>query len=166
MKLLIIGAVGSGKTTLAKKMSAAYGVPTYQLEKIAYEVTTEGRRKRSKKELLVLLAKIDLKGDWILEGIPDKAYDFLYGWADRIFWLDPPADVRRKRILKRFVKRKFAHGQGEISPSLMSLGGELWKNQRADTARYKNKLAKALQPYAKKVTHITSADKVIIPPKT
>lgn len=157
MKLLIIGAPGSGKTTLAKRMSAAYSVPMYELEKILYVVTETGKRKRSKKEMLVELAKIDIKGPWIMEGLPDKTYDFLYGWADKIFWLDPPKKERDKRIFKRFVKQKISPRKGEISPSLTSLGGELWKSARADSDHAKKKLAKTLAPYAKKVVHIKSA---------
>lgn len=164
MKLLIIGAVGSGKTTLAKKISAASGVPTYQLEKILYEVTPKGRRKRSKKELLVLLTQIDLKGPWIMEGTPHKAYAFLYGWADKIFWLDPPVAVRGKRILKRFVKYKFLGSGEDAAPTVAALGKDLLKNAMANTNSARGKLARALAPYEDKVIHIKAAEKVQVPP--
>ena len=154
MKLLIIGHVGSGKTTLANKISAGCGVPVYDLADIAFEVKEGTRRRRTKREMLKVLAKIDHAGSWIIEGEPHKPYDFLYGWADRILLMEPAVDVRRKRILKRFAHSKFGHGGDVERPTLLSLGKELYKNQRAESKSARRKLAKSLQPYAAKITRV------------
>ena len=47
MKLDIIGSVASGKTTLARKLSAQYRVPFYEKDNIVWERTPDGDKRRN-----------------------------------------------------------------------------------------------------------------------
>lgn len=49
MKILIIGTVGTGKTTLAKKLSIKYKIKYYEIDSIVHDDNNNGR-KRTKEE--------------------------------------------------------------------------------------------------------------------
>lgn len=106
MKIWIIGSVGSGKTTLAGKLSGQTGIPFYEVDCIVHDETDSERRKRTPQEQAGLLRDIDRQPHWILEGTYRPSCHLLFELADTILFLDPPASVRRRRILKRFCRQK------------------------------------------------------------
>ncbi|MDF2595637.1 MAG: topology modulation protein [Clostridia bacterium] len=56
-KILIIGIVASGKTTLAKKLSKKINVPWYELDSIVHHQTEAGRFKRTADEQIEMMYK-------------------------------------------------------------------------------------------------------------
>lgn len=50
-KIHITGSVGSGKTTLAKKLSVELGIPYYEIDTIIFERHLSGDVRRSDKEI-------------------------------------------------------------------------------------------------------------------
>jgi adenylate kinase family enzyme len=68
MKILIIGIVASGKTTLAKRLSKKVSVPWYELDSVVHHKTLTGRYKRSAEEQIEVIKEIDKKGAWIFDG--------------------------------------------------------------------------------------------------
>ena len=104
MKLLILGIVAAGKTTLARELSAITGVPWYEGDRIAYEDGTDLRRTRE--EEVKLLEKIDACGEWIVEEVYRSSHSVLLEWAERIVFLDPPLGVRKRRIFTRFLRQQ------------------------------------------------------------
>ncbi|WP_261300500.1 AAA family ATPase [Paenibacillus andongensis] len=105
-KILIIGIVTSGKTTLAKRLSKKINVPWYELDSIVHHQTSTGRYKRTAEEQIDVLMEIDKNGTWIFEGTDRESYQCLYQMADTIIFLDTPLWKRRIRILTRFLKQK------------------------------------------------------------
>jgi len=45
MKILIIGAVGTGKTTLAKKLSKKYNIKHYEIDSIVHDDNEAGKKR-------------------------------------------------------------------------------------------------------------------------
>lgn len=105
-KVLIIGIVASGKTTLAKRLSNKINIPWYELDAIVHHQTPEGRRKRSPEEQVAVIMEIDQDGAWIFEGTDRESYQCLYEMADTIIFLDTPLWKRKFRIFVRFLKQK------------------------------------------------------------
>src|SRR5689334_11995161 len=105
-KVLIIGIVASGKTTLAKRLSSKINVPWYELDSIVHHQTSSGRFKRTSDEQVDVIMQIDKNGTWIFEGTDRESYQCLYEMADTIIFLDTPLWKRRIRILTRFLKQK------------------------------------------------------------
>ena len=50
MKLDIIGSVASGKTTFARQISIKYQIPFYEKDKVVWERTINGDKKRCPEE--------------------------------------------------------------------------------------------------------------------
>ena len=59
-KIYIIGPVGSGKTTLARKLSKEYNIASYELDKIVWD-DDNGNIKRSDEEIKILFNEIITK---------------------------------------------------------------------------------------------------------
>ncbi|MFD2701035.1 hypothetical protein ACFSVM_11210 [Paenibacillus shunpengii] len=120
-KILIIGIVASGKTTLAQNLAQQLGIPWYELDSIVHHLTPAGRSKRTPAEQMEVIREIDAKGTWIFEGTDRDSYQSLYAIADKIIFLDPPLWKRKIRIMTRFVKQKLGIERCHYKPNLSML---------------------------------------------
>lgn len=153
-KIVIVGSVASGKTTLAKKLSEALNIPWYELDCIVRKPTKDGRVKQSPKQQVEEISRIDSTGQWIFEGVNRKSYECIFDLADRIIFLDIPIWKRRIRIVKRFVKQQIgiekSHYKSDINMLKM-----MFKWSR-DFEQEKLELGNRLICYNKKYVHIIS----------
>ncbi len=102
-KVLIVGIVASGKTTLAKRLSQKMNVPWYELDDIVHPQTAAGRYKRTADEQVEVIRNIDKSGAWIFEGTDRESYQCLFDMADTIIFLDTPLWKRRVRIFDYMI---------------------------------------------------------------
>lgn len=103
MKILIVGIVASGKTTLARKLSNLLGIKHYEIDLVVHD--DENNYKRSEEEQKKIFDKINKNDNWIIEGTLRKHLFYLCEMADRIIYLDIPVKVRKRRIFIRFIKQ-------------------------------------------------------------
>lgn len=103
MKILIIGIVASGKTTISKKLSKLLGIKHYEIDSVVHD--DENNIKRDEKDQKKIFKDIDKNNDWIIEGTLRKHLFYLCDMADKIIYLDIPIKVRKRRILSRFIKQ-------------------------------------------------------------
>ncbi len=102
MKIYIVGAVGSGKSTLSRKLSDALGIICYSLDLIQFD----GNRRRNVKERDKIFNEILAEEDWIIEDAGRKCFFEGMVKADTIIYLDMPILVVCYRILARWIKQK------------------------------------------------------------
>ena len=69
LKIHIIGGSGSGKTYLAKALSAKYGIPRHDLDDLQWDNARGYGSKRPREERRQLLDEILKEPDWIIEGV-------------------------------------------------------------------------------------------------
>lgn len=105
MKILIIGIVASGKTTLARKLSKLLGIKHYEIDSIVHD--DDKKIKRSEDEQKRIFKMINKNDEWIIEGTLREHLFYLCDMADKIIYLDVPLNVRRVRIFIRFIKQLF-----------------------------------------------------------
>lgn len=105
MKTLIIGNLGSGKTTLAEKIGKMYEIPFFSIDNIVHD-DTKGV-KRTNQEQIDIINKINRENkDYIIEGVLRENLEFLCNLVDTIIILDIEKKILKKRIKKRYLKQK------------------------------------------------------------
>ncbi|EDN8460180.1 DNA topology modulation protein [Listeria monocytogenes] len=98
MKIRIIGSVGSGKTTLAKKLSEWQQIDYFETDRIVWK-REETEVRRTDNEKIAVLNKI-------LQGVHLEAWvDESINQADVVIFLDLPKKQIRSQIIKRQIKQ-------------------------------------------------------------
>jgi adenylate kinase family enzyme len=161
-KIFIIGIAGSGKTTLAGRLTTELGYPHIDLDIIRYP---KSKHKVLLPELRPIIDELILEPRWIIEGVYTGWTNPLLAAADRIIWLDTGAKRSAYRILQRHTLHalrgikyhstrstlKLAHGVSiSDRPGIRQLDSE------SDVQPWRQEIELALEPYTKKVVHITS----------
>lgn len=144
MKILIVGTVGTGKTTLAKKLAEEYNIRHYEIDSIVHDDNESGR-KRSVQEQEKIIKKIDEENSWIIEGTLRKNLYYLLDIADKIIYLDIPKRKRNVRILTRYIKQKLRIEKSNYIPSIKMLK-QMYKWSE-EHEKNKSQLEKVLNKY-------------------
>ena len=72
MKIDIIGAVGSGKTTLAHRIAEEFHIPCYEQDNIVWMRTNKGDVRRPDDEIENMFMNILTSDNWVIEGSTRK----------------------------------------------------------------------------------------------
>ncbi len=106
-KILIVGPIGSGKTTLANKISKMLKIKAYELDDITYK-KRENFEKHKPKIRDKKIKSILKKKKWVIEGFYSRSWTYpIYRKADVVLILKIKPSISKKRIITRFLKRKF-----------------------------------------------------------
>ena len=147
MKILIIGTVGTGKTTLAKKLSKQYNIKYYEMDSIVHD--DNNKIKRTSKQQDEIIEKINNNVNWIIEGVLRKNLYYLLELADKIIYLDISKKVRNRRILIRYIKQKLGLEQANYVPSLNMLKNMYKWSEKYD--KNKHEIMQTLDKYKDKI---------------
>jgi adenylate kinase family enzyme len=101
-RILVLGRTGSGKTTLARELAAAIGVPHVELDALYFGPDF------STVPLSVLRERTSaaIAGDrWVTDGNKSAVRDLVWPRADTVIWLDYPFVVCLWRLGKRALWR-------------------------------------------------------------
>jgi energy-coupling factor transporter ATP-binding protein EcfA2 len=107
-RILILGRTGSGKTTLARELAAATGVPHIELDSLYFGPDFS----RAPLPLLRERTSAAIAGDrWVTDGNKRAVRDLVWPRADTIIWLDYPFYVSLWRLARRARTRTVALSQ-------------------------------------------------------
>jgi len=103
-RFFIIGASGSGKSTVATSIADHFGIPHYDLDDIYWE--KKYTVKRSQNEQFQLASELAQKDSWVIEGIYTDFTDEILKRATYVVWLDLKLSVLFVRIIRRYLNRE------------------------------------------------------------
>ncbi len=152
MKIYIVGAVSSGKSTLARKLSTELKIPYTSLDDIVYKVDPSNpcsNTKRTDLERDKLFNSIISQNNWIIEDVGRSCFKDGLKESDKIILLETNKYIRNYRIVKRFIKQRLGLEKCGYTPNIKML--KLMIQWSKDYDSGKDKLKSKLSIYEEKV---------------
>ena len=113
-RILVLGRTGSGKTTLARELAAALGVPHVELDALYFGPDLS----RAPLDVLRERTSAAIAGErWVTDGNKRAVRDLVWPRADTVVWLDYPVWVSLWRLAGRARSRTASACSGARSPS-------------------------------------------------
>lgn len=119
-KIYIIGAVGTGKTTMARNLSENLNIKMYQLDKVVWD-DDNGNIKRTDEEVEKIFSEILANDSWIIEDVGRKKFTEGIKKADMVYYIDLPTFTVYKRCLTRWIRQKLGKEEYNYKPTLKGL---------------------------------------------
>ena len=146
-KIYILGPVGSGKTTLSKKLSRELNIRHYELDKVIWKFHPDGDIRRTNKEIEKIFLDIISNNDWIIENVGKENFNEGFKKADTIIYLKISKIVLYKRIIFRWIKQNLKIEKTTYKPNIKMLRQMImWAKKDLENSKL-NKL----EEYKKKV---------------
>jgi adenylate kinase family enzyme len=140
----VVGTSGAGKSTVARELAAAAGVPHIELDGIHHQPGWEPLPKEEFQRVVAAAAEAD---GWVIDGNYSSVQPVIWARADTVVWLDlPKRTVMRQvtwRTLRRVAGREVLwNGNREGWRNFLSWNPELsviswaWHKHAKDRAKY------------------------------
>ena len=100
-RVVVAGAPGSGKTTLARRIGAALQLPVTEMDALHH-----GPSWTPRPEFMADVEAYSSAGAWVSEWQYPEARELLADRADTLVWLDVPTRVALARVVRRTVNRR------------------------------------------------------------
>ncbi|HEX5263901.1 MAG TPA: AAA family ATPase [Phenylobacterium sp.] len=104
MRLVVVGTSGSGKTTMAKALSAALGVPRIELDAINWQPGWRDIAIQEPEEFFRRVAEAAAGEAWVIDGNYTKSRDAHWPRATAFIWMD----TERREVMRRVIWRSFS----------------------------------------------------------
>jgi adenylate kinase family enzyme len=105
-RISIVGTIGSGKTTFARKTSRFLSAPHIELDALHWEPDWV----EAPDHLFRERVKQSLQGDsWVVDGNYHEVRDIVWGRADTVVWLDYSFTTIIARLTRRTLRRIRTH---------------------------------------------------------
>lgn len=154
-KIHIIGSTGSGKSYLAKQLSAKLRIPCFELDNAMWSRLKERPGKNPEDIRDALLGDMLNREAWIVEGVYHLWTSRCFQEADRIIFLAPHPYVRDMRIISRFLKQRTGLESSNYKQSFKGLIKMLRWNHKFERV-IKAEILACLKPYEGKVMVLKS----------
>lgn len=109
-RIMIFGASGTGKSTLARALAAKLDLPVVHIDPMYYRAGWVQRAPEETRELVRLAAD---NARWVFDGNNSKTMDYRAERADLIVYLEAPRWLRLFRVLRRSFKH-----YGHVRPDM------------------------------------------------
>jgi adenylate kinase family enzyme len=101
-RISVVGTIGSGKTTFARKTSRLLSAPHIELDALHWEPNWV----EAPNDLFRERVKQSLQGDsWVVDGNYHQVRDIVWSRSDTVVWLDYPFRTIIARLARRTLRR-------------------------------------------------------------
>src|SRR3974390_2277147 len=100
-RIMVVGCAGSGKTTFARRLGAALGLPVIHLD---FHFWRPGWEIPDPAAWRAQVAALATAPQWVMDGNYSNTYDLRMPQADSLVWLDYPRPVCMRRVLLRTAR--------------------------------------------------------------
>lgn len=101
-RVSVVGAPGSGKTGLARRLAVALDVPHVELDSIFHQ---PGWRELPRDEFRDRVRREVACDAWVVDGNYSVVRDLVLERADTVVWLDLPRSLVMRRVISRTIRR-------------------------------------------------------------
>ena len=101
-RISVVGTIGSGKSTFARKASKILNAPYVELDALHWEPNWLEAANEIFRERVKHSAQND---DWVIDGNYHQVRDIVWGRANTVVWLDYPFMTIMGRLARRTMKR-------------------------------------------------------------
>jgi len=105
MRLVVVGCSGSGKTTMARALSRALGIPHVELDGLNWQPGWRDLAIADPEEFFRRIAAAAAPEAWVMDGNYTKARDAHWSRATAFIWMDTPRPVVMRQVLWRSFSR-------------------------------------------------------------
>src|SRR3954471_23276601 len=99
MRLVVVGASGSGKTTMAKALAGALGLPCVELDAINWQPGWRPISTEDPDEFLRRVADAASGESWVMDGNYTKVREAHWARATAFVWMDPARSVVMRQVI-------------------------------------------------------------------
>ncbi len=156
-RIYITGGPGSGKTTLAKRISRQFNIHCYEMDFTGWENGFGAERPLEVR--LCDVHEIAAQPNWVAEGGHSPWRDELLQRAEQIVWLDLPWNIAGRRILTRHIRASLAgtnKHRGLLKLYRFMGYARTYYTSRQPDQKTRLTEAQELQPYRDKVVRCQS----------
>ncbi len=103
-RIVVVGSSGSGKTTFARRLATALGVPHLEMDSVFHR---HGLADEAHDEFLPTLDEFTDAARWVVDGnyTSHGTRDVVWPKADTFVWLDLPRRTAMSRVVRRTLRR-------------------------------------------------------------
>jgi adenylate kinase family enzyme len=105
MRVVIWGMSGAGKTTLARRIAARFGLPRIELDAINWQPGWRDLNRDDHAEFLRRVSVAIEPDEWVVEGSYDSVRDMIWRRATHLVWLDYERPTIMLRVTGRSLMR-------------------------------------------------------------
>jgi adenylate kinase family enzyme len=105
MRVVIVGSSGSGKSTMARALAQALGVPHIEMDALNWQPGWRDLAIQEPEEFLRRVAEAAAGDAWVMDGNYSKVRSALWPRATAFIWMDPERWVVMHQVIWRSFNR-------------------------------------------------------------